>query len=490
MQLKSIVLVLCIALLATNSVSAKGITVGLQLEPPGLDPTAGAAAAIDEIMYANVFESLTRYNEDGSIRPALAKNWEISADGTRYTFFLQEDVTFHDGSPMTAADVKFSLDRAMAEDTLNAQKQLFASISNVAVLNDLTVEIRLAAPNSGFLVNMAWPDAAILSANHIDTMATAPIGTGPMKFSRWVPGDRVELVRNDAYWGTAIALERATFKFISDPTAAFAAMMSGDIDVFPGFPAVETLPQFANNPRFKVSIGSTEGETILAMNNRDEALSDMRVRKAITHAIDRAELIEGAVFGYGIPIATHFPPHNPNYVDMSAYSPYDPELAKQLLAAAGYAPGELTLQLKLGPASYMRRGGEIIAAMLNAVGIRTEISKLEWSLWLEQVFLAKDYDLTVVAHVEPDDLGIYGNPDYYFQYDNPQVAKLMTEVTQTLEADARAAKLAAVQEIIAADYVNVYLFQYGRTGVAKAEIQGLWTNFPTQVNDLTGVSWP
>lgn len=475
--------------LAAFDVQADEITIGMQLEPPGLDPTAGAAAAIDEIVYANVLESLTRYNEDGSIAPSLAKSWDISEDGTVYTFTLNAGVTFHDGTAMTAQDVKFSLERAMAEDTLNTQKQLFAGISAVTIVDDLTVEITLSAPNSGFLVNMAWPDAAILSADSIDRMATAPVGTGPMMFSRWVQGDRVELVRNDAYWGDAIALDGATFKFISDPTAAFAAMMAGDIDVFPGFPAVETLPQFEADPRFNVTVGSTEGETILAMNNGADALSDIRVRKAITHAINRQELIEGAVFGYGIPIGTHFPPHNPNYVDLTAYSPYEPDLSRALLAEAGYAPGELVLDLKLGPANYMRRGGEVIAAMLNEVGIQAKITKLEWSLWLEQVFVAKDYDLTVVAHVEPNDIGIYGNPDYYFQYDNPKVAEVMTALARSQDPQAQAEMLAEVQEIIAADYVNVYLFQFTRTGVANANLKGLWTHYPTHVNDLTGVSW-
>jgi peptide/nickel transport system substrate-binding protein len=332
------------------------ITIGMQLEPPNLDPTGGAAAAIDEVVYANVFEGLTRYRSDGSIAPALAERWEVSDDGRTYTFHLRQGVRFHDGTDMTADDVKFSLDRARAENSTNAQKALFAGIFEVRVVDDHTVEVELTGPNSAFPTNMAWGDAVIVAPESVDQAATEPVGTGPFKFSRWVQGDRVELVRNEDYWGEMPALESATFKFISDPTAAFSAMMAGDIDAFPGYPAPETLAQFEADPRFRLLIGSTEGETILAMNNQDEALRDVRVRQAIARAVDRQEIIDGAMFGYGTPIGTHFAPHHPDYVDLTAQSSHDPDRARELLAEAGYGDG-LTLSLKLPPPSYARRGG-------------------------------------------------------------------------------------------------------------------------------------
>lgn len=464
------------------------ITVGMQLEPPNLDPTGGAAAAIDEVVYANVFEGLTRYRSDGSIAPALAESWEISDDGTVYTFRLHEGVTFHDGTTMDAEDVKFSLDRARAEDSTNAQKALFAGIADVTVVDPLTVRVTLDGPNGGFLTNMAWGDAVIVAPESIDAAATAPVGTGPFKFSRWVQGDRIELEANPDYWGEPAALTKATFKFISDPTAAFAAMMAGDIDAFPGYPAPETLVQFEADPRFKLLIGSTEGETILAMNNKDEVLSDIRVRKAISHAIDRQAIIDGAMFGYGTPIGTHFPPHNPDYLDLTGLSAHDPDLARQLLAEAGYGDG-LSLTLKLPPPSYARRGGEIIAAQLRDVGIDVEVSNLEWAQWLEQVFRGKDFDMTIVSHTEPNDINIYARPDYYFQYDKPEFRALMDELTRATDPAERTRILQAAQRMIAEDYVNGFLFQLARTGVANAKIEGLWENAPTQANDLTGVRW-
>jgi peptide/nickel transport system substrate-binding protein len=265
-------------------------------------------------------------------------------------------------------------------------------------------------------------------------------------------------------------------------------MMAEDIDAFMAFPAPENLPQFEADPRFQVLIGSTEGETILSTNNAQPPLDDRRVRKAIAHAIDRQSIIDGAMFGYGTPIGTHFAPHNPAYVDLTDNSAHDPELARQLLADAGYADG-FTTTLKLPPPSYARRGGEIVAAQLRAVGIETEITNLEWAQWLEEVFTNKNYGLTIVSHTEPMDIGIYARPDYYFQYDNPDFQALMDELNTTTDPEGRTAMLQDAQRIIAEDYVNGYLFQLAMTSVAKSGVRGLWANAPTQATDLTDVYW-
>ena len=464
------------------------ITVGIQLEPPNLDPTGGAAQAIDSVLYGNVFEGLTRFMADGSVVPALAKDWTITEDGLVYTFMLNEGVTFHDGTTMDAEDVKFSLDRARAEDSTNAQKGLFADIASVEVIDPMTVQVTLAQPNGSFLFNMAWGDAVIVAPESIADIASNPIGTGPYKFDTWVQGDRLEMSAYEGYWGEQPAISNATFRFISDPTAAFAAVMAEDVDAFVGFPAPENLPQFEADPRFQVLTGNTEGETILSTNNADEVLSDLRVRQAIAHAIDRQAIIDGAMFGYGTPIGSHFAPHNPDYVDLTGMSAYDPDKARELLAEAGHAEG-LTLSLKLPPPSYARRGGEIIAAQLAEVGITAEISNLEWAQWIEEVFTNKDYDLSIVSHTEPMDIGIYANPDYYFQYDNPEFQALMTTLTETTDPAARSEILKQAQEMIAADAVNGFLFELAVSTVAKAGLQGLWVDQPTAAVMLSEVSW-
>jgi len=473
---------------ATAATAQDAITVAVQLEPPNLDPTGGAAGAIDTVLYSNVFEGLTRFASDGSIIPGLAQSWEISEDGLTYTFTLRDGVTFHDGTTMDADDVKFSLDRARAKDSTNAQKGLFAPIDTVEVVNPLTVKVTLKQPTGMFLFNMAWGDAVIVAPESIAGIANTPIGTGAFKFAQWVQGDRIDLVKNPDYWGTPALLDRATFKFISDPTAAFAAVMAEDVDAFVGFPAPENLPQFQADPRFQVLIGNTEGETILAMNNKMPPFNDVRVRRAVAHAIDRQAIIDGAMFGLGTPIGTHFAPHNPAYVDLTDLSQFDPAMSKKLLAEAGLADG-FTTTLKLPPPSYARRGGEIIASQLRAVGITAEIETQEWPLWLENTFKGKDFGLTIVSHTEPMDIGIYANPEYYFQYGKPEFVALMDKLNATTDPEGRTALLQQAQRMIADDYVNAYLFELAIPTVAKAGLQGLWLNQPTQAVDLTGVSW-
>ena len=487
----SAALCLLAALFAFLPAAAAGrddITVGLQLEPPHLDPTSAAAGAIDQVLYSNVFEGLTRFAEDGSIVPGLAEAWTVSPDGTIYTFSLRQGVRFHDGTAMDAGDVKFSLDRARAEDSTNAQKSLFAGIESVEVIDAATVAVTLAEPNGRFPFNMAWGDAVIVAEESIAGIRTAPVGTGPFILERWQKGDRIVLARSPDYWGRQPALAEVVFRFVSDPNAAHAALMAGDIDAFSGYPAPETLAAFEADPRFRVLSGSTEGETILAINNRAAPFDDARVRAAIAHAIDRRAVIDGAMFGYGTPIGTHFAPHHPDYEDLTELSRHDPERARTLLAEAGLEGGFETT-LKLPPPSYARRGGEIVQAQLAQVGITARIETLEWAQWLEQVFRGKDYGLTIVSHTEPFDIGIYARPDYYFQYDSPEFRETMSALDRSNDAGERRALAIRAQRIIAEDHVNGFLFQLPQISVVDAGVAGMWVNAPTQATDMTAVYW-
>jgi peptide/nickel transport system substrate-binding protein len=465
-----------------------GVTIGLQLEPPHLDPTSAAAGAIDQVLYSNVFEGLTRFGSDGSVGPGLAESWDISDDGLTYTFALREGVRFHDGTSLDPSDVVFSLDRARGEDSVNAQKALFENIETIEAGEDNTVVITLEKPQGDFLFNLAWGDAVIVAPESIEDIKSNPVGTGAFLFVNWAKGDNILLTRNPEYWGEAAKLEDATFKFISEPTAAFAAMMAQDIDAFYSYPAPENLMSFEADPRFTVLSGSTEGETILAMNNKQEPFDNKLVRQAVSHAIDRQAIIDGAMFGYGTPIGSHFAPHHPDYVDLTGNSEYDPEKAKALLKEAGLEDGFKTT-LKLPPPSYARRGGEIIAAQLREVGIETEISNLEWAQWLEQAFRGKDFGLTIVSHTEPMDIGIYARPEYYFQYDNADFQKLVADLTTEADPAKRSEMLTTAQKTISEDYVNGYLFQLALTSVVDAKLEGMWANAPTQAVDVTGMSW-
>jgi peptide/nickel transport system substrate-binding protein len=225
------------------------------------------------------------------------------------------------------------------------------------------------------------------------------------------------------------------------------------------------------------------------MNHRRKPLDDLRVRRAISHAIDRKAIIDGAMFGYGTPIGSHFAPHHAAYRDLTGVYPHDLAQAKALLADAGYADG-FNAVMKLPPPSYARRGGEIIAAQLAAVGIEVEIVPVEWAQWLKEVFRGEhDFDFTIVSHTEPLDIGIYARDDYYFGYHSGDFSAVMEELKGEAIPAERAALYGLAQEIIADDAANVFLFQLARTGVQRKGLKGLWLNAPVQANDVTGVYW-
>jgi ABC-type dipeptide/oligopeptide/nickel transport system permease component/ABC-type transport system substrate-binding protein len=468
---------------AGPALAKDSLTLGLQLEPPNLDPTSGAAVATDDVVYANIFEGLVRLDPAGVVKPLLATWWEVTPDGLTYTFHLRNGVRFQDGTPFDAGVVKFSLERAIAPGSTNVQKQALGVIRRVEVVDPRTVRLRLAQPDSTLLYVLAWGDAVMVSPKSAASLATAPIGTGPFKFSGWRRGDAVTLVRNDGYWGAPAKLRQVVFKFIADPAAAFAAIRTHDVDAFPDYPAPENLAQLRQDPALKVISASSEGEVILAINNRSGPLADVRVRRAIQHALDRRAIIDGAMYGYGQPIGSHFPPQNAAYVDLTGLYPHDVAKAKALLAQAGY-PNGLTLTMKLPPPNYARRSGEIAASQLAAAGIKVKIENLEWAQWLDQVFGRHAFDLTVVSHAEPMDYDIYDRPDYYFGYRNADFHALMTALKATTDDGQRTAILQQIQRKIADDAVNGFLFQFPRLGVYDARLKAIFVNSPTQTVDL------
>ncbi|MBN9511611.1 MAG: ABC transporter substrate-binding protein [Alphaproteobacteria bacterium] len=475
-------------LLAGAAQAKDTLTVGMVLEPPHLDPTAGAASAIREVTYGNIYEGLTRIDHRGEVRPALAESWSISPDGLTYKFRLIGGVKFHDGTPFDCSIVKFSYERAVAPDSVNAQKQLFEPIESTTCPDPLTAVVKLKRPTSLFLFDMAWGDAVMISPKSAATNKTNPVGTGPFRFKQWIKGDRVEMVRNPDYWGAQPKLKAVTFKFIADPAAATAAVLAGDIDAFPLFPAPEAIDQFKSDPRFAVHIGTTEGKTILALNNARKPFDDIRVRRALAYAIDRKALIDAAQSGYGKPIGSHYVPTDPGYVDLTGVYPYDPAKAKALLAEAGIKPGtEITIMLP--PPSYARRGGEVIAAMLDQVGIKAKLVPIEWAQWLDQVFMRSDFDATIISHTEARDLDIYARDKYYFNYHSPQYKALYQKFVEAIDPKTQLDLIGQLQKKLADDEPNVFLFALAKVGVANAKLRGLWDNDPLPANVVAGVSW-
>lgn len=464
------------------------LKIGLVLEPVGLDPTINSAASIDDVVYQNIYEGLTRIDQNGAVQPALAHSWDVSDDGLTYTFKLVEGVTFHDGTTFDADDVVFTFERITAEDSVNAQKALYTGIQSVTAIDPLTVEFKLAGPDGLFLFNIGRGDAVIVAPESAATNVSQPIGTGPFKMVRWQRGADLTLAQYEGYWGEKPALTDVTWVFINDPAARVNALRSGAIDGINNTDA-STLPIFQNDPKFKVLVGSTEGETLLVQNNAREPFSDLRVRQAIAHALDRAEIVAGASTGYGTPIGSHFPPHSPDYVDLTGTYPFDIEAAKALLAEAGYPDG-FAATIKLPPVPYATLGGQIIASQLAKVGIRLTIVNLaDFPQWINEVFVNKDYDLTIISHVEPNDIGIYADPNYYFGYNDPDFQAIMKDLNGTVDPAARRELLIAAQKRLAEQAVNGYLFELPQIGVWDAKLEGMWPNQPIEGVVLTGVHW-
>ena len=465
------------------------LVIGMALEPPGLDPTAGAAAAIAEIVLYNVFETLTKINSDGKVTPLLAESWEVSPDLKTVTFKLRKDVKFQNGEPFNAQTVKYSFERAGAEKSTNKDKRLFQSMAFVGTPDPYTVVIGMKTIEPDLLFLLGQATAIIVEPKSSATNATQPVGTGPFKLENWAKGSSVTLVRWPGYRNAAsIKLSKVTFRFISDPAAQVAALLSGDVDAFPRVTAARSLDQIKADGRFQVLVGGTRAKTILAINNTKKPLDDVRVRRAIAAAIDRKAVIEGAGDGLGVPIGSHYVPGALGYVDTTGINPYNVEKAKALLKEAGVKL-PLELSLKLPPPGYARQGGEVIAAQLAKVGIVAKIENIEWAQWLDSVYGKKNYDLTIISHVEPFDLGNFAKPGYYWGYANPEFNKLYEQINNAPTTAERARLLGEAQKMIANDAVAAYLYQPQFLTVANKHVKGLWKDMPIFANDLTVVSW-
>jgi peptide/nickel transport system substrate-binding protein len=458
------------------------IVMAMTLEPPGLDPTAGAASAIAEITLYNIYETLTKINPDGTVSPLLAESWEVSPDLRTYTFRLRRNARFSNGEPFNANTVKFSFDRAGNEKSTNKDKRTFAAITT-QVVDPYTVVLLTKEIDPDFLFLMGQATAVMVEPKSADKNATQPVGTGPFKLENWVKGSSVVLSKWDGYRNAgAVKLRRATFRFIQDPAAQMAALLAGDVDAFQRVTA-RGIDQFRGNPKFQVLVSGSRAKTILAINNKKKPLDDVRVRRAINMALDRGAVIKGAADGFGAPIGSYYPPSAPGYIDLSKVNAYDPDKARALLKEAGVTNLELTITLP--PPPYARQGGEVIAK----VGIKTKLQNVEWAQWLSGTYGNKNYDLTIISHVEPFDLGNFSRPGYYWNYENPKFNALYDRYKQTANAQERTKILGEIQRLVADDAVHGYLYQPQWVTIANKNVKGLWTNMPIFVNDLTVLHW-
>ena len=466
------------------------VSVAITADPPGWDPSISTSQEIPRVMYHNVLEGLVRFNRAGDILPALATNWTISNSGLTWTFEIRRDVKFHDGSDFTLADIVAKFNRARDPNSGHTNHHYYSAIEAVTS-NDsaFTVSFQLSQPSSSLLYNLARPDSVISPASKADTQRSAPIGTGPFKFIRYVEGSEVRLERFEDYYISGFPyLDTVTFRIIGDPNTRLAALRAGDIDMIGVALSPEQCLQIKNEPDLRCTEGTATTEITLAMNNTRGPLADKRVRQAITHAIDKNTIVNGAMFGLGTVIGTHMSPAESYYLDLSDTYPYDPNRARQLLAEAGFEEGELSLSLELPePYNIERRSGQVIAQQLAEVGIDIALSVVEWGTWVQRIFLGRDYDMTIIGHSEPRDINIYANPDYYYGYNNPVIGELLKLAEASGDYASQVEAYQTIARIIASDAVNVWIFSPPYLVATTNHIHGFWESQPTPSINMTEV---
>jgi len=461
------------------------LSIGFAAEPSNLDFTRTEGAAIPEALLVNVYEGLVKVDQDGEIQPLLADSWTISDDRMTYDFVLREGVTFSNGDEFTADDVKFSIERVMSDEwTINLKAQMDI-VNTVEVVSPTEVSVTLDRPSNRWLYSMTTRIGAMFSEDGVGDLANQPIGTGPYVLEEWVRGDRLVLQANPDYWGEAPAMETVTLRYFNDPSAMNNALLSGDIDVVGTVQAPEALAQFEGG-EFQIIEGTTNGEVVLAMNNSRPPFDDPLVRQAVRHAIDHEALLQTAWAGRGTLIGSMVPPHDPWYEDLTGMFPYDPDRARELLQEAGAT--DLNVAFRIPNLPYAVSSAQVVASQLQEVGITAEIEPLEFpARWLELVFTNADYDLSVIAHVEPRDITAFGNPDYYFRYDSPEVQELLMAADQGAE-DEQVENMQEVARIISEDAAADWLFLQPNLIVATAGVSGLPENRVGESFDLTTVS--
>jgi peptide/nickel transport system substrate-binding protein len=471
-------------------VSGGNLVICVGDEPPGLDPTASASAAIDRVVYSNIFEGLVKTDRNGKLVPGLAVKWDVSGDGKSYTFHLRKEVSFHNGEPFNAQVAKWNLERNAAEGTKNAHPEFFRIIEKIETPDDFTLKLTLKDVNSLFLVYMAEGDSVMLPMKGFENTAAQPIGTGPFRFAEWKRGDSVVMERNPKYWNPQLPyLDKVTYRFIKDPSAQVAALRAGDVDILGWLLAPELAMDIAKDKRFKVLSGASTSEVVMSTNNKAKPFDNILVRQAMAYAIDRKTVIELVMSGYGTVIGSHWPPVTPYYKDMAGLFPYDPKKAKDLLSKAGYPNGfDATIKL---PAiyPYSRRAGEVVADMLGQIGIKLKIEIVEWGFWLDRIFKQKEFELSMIGHAEAWDIGIYANPNYYFQYDSQEFRDAYTQALRAPTEEEKAKWFGRCQELIAEDAVNGFLFLSPSLSAMKTELMNWWKDYPTIAMDCTEVWW-
>jgi peptide/nickel transport system substrate-binding protein len=496
--MKKILMMVCVSILALATLSSAGITevapetlsvptvvrTNIGSEPDSLDPWKSAATDTEAIFH-NVFEGLMLYNEEGEMVPGLAESVSISPDSLTYTFFLRNNVTFHNGKPFTSADVLYTYNNLTGMSGEKAVSSKFSLIKSISATDDYTFTVALSKPSAAFLSLTSIP---ILPKGYAD-QATNPIGTGPFRFVAYTPGQRVVLERNDQYYDKSRMpkIQRAEIYIMTDESAVVSALQSGQLDF------ASITAENANMLRSDYTIYNSPQNMVqvFALNNSDAILSDVRIRQAINYAVNKKDVIEGVFGGYATPLYSNFSPVMGMYYNdqLSSYYKTDLVKAKQLLAEAGYESGfPLTITV---PANYQAHvdTAQIFSQQLAAIGIKVTIESIEWATWLDRVYSNAKYQSTIIGltgKLDPDSvLGRYviTYPRNFFRFSDARFDQLITQAKVETNDQKRIAMYKECQEILTEKAAAVFVCDPNLTVAARKDLKG-YTFYPVGFMDL------
>ena len=448
------------------------IRIGSLYEPVNLSNTAGGGQGVTEALTGNVYEALYRLNDDGTTEPLLATGYEVSDDGLTYTFTLRDDVTFHSGKALTSADVKSSVEAVVAPESQSARKSSLEVVADITTPDDQTVVFTLNERSISFpyLLTYIW----IVNSEATD-LENSEDGTGPYTLGEWKRGSTLTLERWDDYWGDAAKNAEVVYNYFTDATAEDTALQSGRIDLITSVQNPDSLPQFEDSGNFTITDGQSTTKELLAFNDRVAPFDDVKVRQAIYSAIDREKLL-GAIWGdYGTVIGSMVPPTDPWYEDLNDLNAYDPDRTKSLLEEAGLADG---FEFTLDTPSYDPHPAvaEFLQSELKKVGVTVDINTISADEWYTKVFQEHDFEATLQEHVNDRDVVWYGNPDFYWGYDNPQVAQWIDQAEQAETEAEQTELLKQANRQIAGDAASAWLYLYPQIVVAADTVSGYPVN--------------
>jgi len=447
-----LVLAVVLALSLTSPLAAQTpkrggtLVVGMSQDLPGLDPHPSTSTITYQVL-SLVYQGLVDFDRDLKIRPVLAESWKVSPNGKEWTFALRKGVKFHNGRPLTAGDVKFSLDRILDPKTAARGKGALGIIESVQVVDPQTVRVHLTRASGAFLSRIAGTYQAILPPEAVQGPAFKAIGTGPFQLTEWKTNERVELKRFDQYWEAGLPyLDAVTLKPVPDGTVRLTALKTGDAGFVQLIP-LESLAELQAAPSKDYVISTVKGGggfSAIILNSRKPPFNDVRVRRAVALAVDKKEVGLGVWRGFAQPIHEWMPPGTPWFFAVPDRK-VDVEQAKKLLTEAGFARGT-KLTHTVGQVANLVPAAQVFQAQLTRIGIDLQLEVLDWPAYIKRQ-RAMDFTSTntnFFPKVDPDDAYYRyfhskgGANELSGGYANPAADKLLEEGEATVDAGKRA----------------------------------------------------